>query len=63
MNGALAKYQGPETAVGMMTVEEQLKLRRKALAGQLEETDKAIEVLEAQPQLLETLNILRKVGI
>lgn len=50
-------------ATGMERVEDTLKRKRENLERQLEDVNKAIAILEKQPELLETLNLLRKVGI
>ena len=44
-------------------VDKRLKRIRDELKQHLLDIETAIELLEKQPQLLETLNLLRKVGI
>ena len=40
-----------------------LKWQRKAAAERLADLDRIIEMIKKQPELLETLNLIRKVGI
>ena len=47
----------------MENVEENLKKRREQTRQNLVDLDKAIELLQKQPELLETLNVLKRVGI
>jgi len=42
---------------------EQLKRRREQIVKQLDQMDKAIALLTEQPKLVETLDVLRSVGI
>ena len=48
---------------GLEPVEAGLKRRRDNLLKQVADIDKAIELLEKQPELLETLNVMRRVGV
>ena len=53
-------------AISMPTsepVEVRLQRRKELLLKEVGDIEKALELLEKQPQLLETLNVLRKVGI
>ena len=48
---------------GLEPVEAGLQRRRDNLLKQVADIDKAIELLEKQTELLETLNVMRRVGV
>lgn len=50
-------------AHGPQPVEVRLKERQMAIREQLADIERALASLEKQPELLETLNLLRRVGI
>lgn len=56
---------GCDSNVGLVVepVEVRLQRRREQKQREIEDLDKAIAMLQKQPELLETLNLLRKVGI
>lgn len=49
--------------IEQVPVEVRLKQRRDTMREQLADIERALNALEKQPELLETLNLLRKVGI
>ena len=60
------KSEAPQGLGGMIvaeSVEVRLRNKRERLQKQVEDIDAAIKILDEQPKLLETLNLLRKVGI
>ena len=62
----MAKGEAPQGLGGMIvaeSVEVRLRNKRERLQKQVEDIDAAIKILDEQPKLLETLNLLRKVGI
>jgi len=44
-------------------VEDRLERTRKQLMDEVEAIDNALAILKEQPKLLETLNLLRRVGL
>lgn len=61
----LAEQLRPGMAISPVQepVEDRLARQRKQLMDEVEAIDRALEILNKQPELLETLNVLRRVGV
>lgn len=56
----------PAESVGrpfVVPVEEQLRKRRAMFMEQVNDIDKALNALEKNPQVLDILNLMRKIGV
>ena len=63
MGGGIVGQDQMALSTRQESVEEGLERRKKHLEDLLADVNLALSALKSQPQLLDTLNVLRRVGI